>query len=234
MGGAHTILSRLARLLGLNTSNNDPEYQAIFPSIQHEKKAAWQLILVAFGIGTIGSVVLHGVGASPGLVISVRVLGLISMSGPLLWLAAQIFYEKARVVLKRKSVVLHQPLRYFDREIPYHQIAIFTVEDDNLALIWHKPRRVAPGDELRPPKPRLITSVALQDAKGCGVALGQALEGVDQPEIYHEWTTSDILRQKRRRALFRRLTLFTILPFVCLFFMIVAARFIFALLGVRS
>lgn len=207
--------------------------QAIFRYPSQAQAAAWILILLSFGIASIGSLILQVLGAKDALVVSVRLLAFACMWGPILWLILQSLYRRCYVALSPSHVFLRQPMWLFSRKIPYQEIAVFTVLDNaKIALIWLKPRRVAPGDEARPPSPKLIVGPPIENVQACVVLLQEQWQNIELAAQDRHWQVNDIYRRKQRRAILRRLALFILTPFVCLFMMLLVARTIFALFGI--
>jgi hypothetical protein len=101
------------------------------------------------------------------------------------------------------------------------------LENDAIALIWLKPRKIAPGDEQRPPKARLLTSASIRDAARCLAAIEAKTEQNTIPSEYNDWTVEQhIYRRRNRRAIFRRFLLLVVLPAISfiLFLIVIQIR----------
>jgi hypothetical protein len=224
-----SIIRTLGTSFGIiNTPISANPDEAIFPAIKQQTQPAIILLFVGLFIATIGSIIADTSGASTSLVRSIQLLALIWLSGPLAWLIFEFYKQQARVILDERTIQFHQPFRLFNRTIPYRHIMLPTaLENDAIAFIWLKPRKIAPGDEQRPPKARLLTSVPIQGIARCLAAIEKKTEQNSIPSEYDDWTVEQhIYRRRSRRAIFRRFLLLVVLPAISfiLFLIVIKIR----------
>lgn len=220
----------LAFFIWLTGYNPDDQFNdRTFHYPPQSTRLALILVFVAILVAAPGSLLLDMVGAADGLVNILRVVPLLMVSGPTVWLIIQLFFQQAGIVLKNDVLTLRQPIRYFDRTIPYTEIGAYAILDnDALGLIRLKPSRIAPGDEPRPPRPQLLTSVTIQNIQACVAYLDSIVE------TCADWTTDDVIKRKRRRALQRRLLLFLVSPLISFILILMAIRFAFTILNLTG
>ncbi len=227
--GLQVLLALPIWLIGYNPGDMASKENKIYRYPVPSTSSATWLTLGGLLVAGLGSIILDMLGASRGLVISMRILPLVVISGPAIWLLIQIFFKQAAVILQEQQLELRQPIRYFDRVMPYDQIGTHAIVDgDTLALIWLKPRRTPPGEEPRPPKPRLLTSVIIKNAQDCGQLLAERVQDID------DWTPEVVFKRKRRRAVRRRLLLFLVSPLISFILILLTIRLIFSFLNLSG
>lgn len=221
-------LKQLATLFGgINPAHvTQIDHKDVFPAIRQQTRPAILLVLIGIFIATLGSLVVDVLGATSTLVQSIRLLALIWLSGPMVWLIFEYYKQQARVILAETALQLHQPFQIFNRTIPYRQIMLPTaLENGAMALIWLKPRKIAPGDDPRPPKARLLMSLPIEDTAIC---LAKVVEKTQQnviPLEYQDWTVEKhIYRRRNRRAIFRRFLLLVVLPAISFILFMIAMQ----------
>lgn len=198
-----------------------------FKPAPHSTQAALGIIVAGIGIATLGTVVLDWVGIAHEWVLSIRLLTLMTVAGPLVWLMLNMLQQRTGIKLTEQAIALHYPLPWFDRQIEYPQIAISVMINANqLAVIWLKPRRTAPGDDPLPPRPVLLISTPVNQAKQCQQQLEQLCP--DQAS----WTPTIVQRMVRQRRWLRRGLGCLLTPIVSFGAIFLIARIIMAFLRI--
>ncbi|MCB9436081.1 MAG: hypothetical protein H6673_03700 [Anaerolineales bacterium] len=162
-------------------------------------QAAMGIILAGIGVTTLGATALDLAGVAQEWVLSVRLLALMTLTGPIVWLLLNLLQQRAGVKLAEQIIELRYPLRWFDQQIDFTQIAISVmISTEQVALVWLKPRRTAPGDEPLPPRPRLLISATIGQAQQCQQELSQRCHP------HPTWTPDTVQKMARQRRWLRR------------------------------
>lgn len=170
-----------------------------YPPPHQSTQAALGIILVGVGIVIFGGVALDSAGVAQEWVLSVRLLTVMTMVGPLVWLFLNFLKQRTGIWLTEHHIELRYPVRWFDRKIGFSQIAISAmINTEQVAIIWLKPRRTAPGDEPLPPRPRLLISTAIGQAQQCQQELTQRCHPLNP------WTPDTVQQMARQRRWLRR------------------------------
>ena len=162
---------------------------------------------------------------SRNLTMSISLLALIVMVGPLIWLVFYSFNRQTGIILREKYCNVLFPLQYFNRNIPLEEIGIVEVVNiDRVGLEWLKPRRVAPGDDPRPPRRILLQSHSVENTKDC-------VEQIANQRVTHESMAlqKPLQREIRRRAIVRRILLLFLFPSIGFILIVLIYRIAFAL-----
>lgn len=190
-------------------------------------QAAMGIMLAGIGVATLGSVILDLAGVGQEWVLTVRLLALMTLAGPLVWLFLNLLQQRTGVWLTEQHIILRYPLRWFDRQIDFSQIAISAmIKGEQVALIWLKPRRTAPGDEPLPPRPRLLISTTLGQAQQCQQELAQRC----QP--HQPWTPDAVQQMARQRRWLRRSLGCLATPLISFVLILVVVQIIMAFLRI--
>lgn len=190
-------------------------------------QAAMGIMLAGIGVATLGSVILDLAGVGQEWVLTVRLLALMTLAGPLVWLFLNLLQQRTGVWLNENHIQLRYPLRWFDRKIDFSQIAISAmINREQVALIWLKPRRTAPGDEPLPPRSRLLISTAIGQAQQCQQELAQRY-----PTL-HSWTPDTVQQMARQRRWLRRSLGCLATPFVSFVMILVIVQIVIAFLRI--
>ncbi|NDJ84866.1 MAG: hypothetical protein GYB66_03180 [Chloroflexi bacterium] len=191
--------------------------------------AAWTILVTALLLGVPGGWLLSWIGLEDPAVRSLRLLSVLISLGPIVWLLLHYAQRRTEVRISPSNIQIRQMLPLFDRTVPLNEIAMFTIPSgsDCLVLLWLQPRRVAPGDEPRSPRPRVLQSAPLAEPQACLAAMQR------HPRVKNDdWTPERLLRRHRRRAVSRRLQFFLIAPLISFILFLIAVRIVFAFLSV--
>ncbi len=203
------------------SSAHDPI--AVFRPPSPSTRPAWITLVLAIIAAIVIPSIMTLIGIESTLAQSVRLFSLMMGAGPLVWLLFQAMNRRARIILTPQATILKQPLPVFDRMIPHHQIAVFTLLPSNrIALIWLKPPRMASSDNTRPPKPRLLLSTSVDEPAVCQSWLQHYIAGTPG------WSVDVLYRYRHRRAILRRILMFLVSPLISFILITTCIRLIFA------
>ncbi len=208
-------------LLGYNAPSDAKMYR---PYIENTTSARW-MTLGGVGLAGVGTPMALLAGLERGWVLTALLLPLILASGPAVWWLLYSFKRQAGILLGEDTLYLYQPVRYFNRTIPYHQIVACSVVNGTVAIIWLKERPTSIGDDPRPPKLVVLRSIELEHAEDCYAAL----QGYLTPHI--GWQPKNAEKRIKRRAILRRLLFYAIFPVISAICVWISIRVVFSLLA---
>ncbi|PJF41801.1 MAG: hypothetical protein CUN55_11375 [Phototrophicales bacterium] len=211
----------MLHLLGYNVPTDLPMYR---PYPEDTTLAKW-ITLVGFSIAIVGPLLAIIANLEKGWIWTLFFSPLIIASGPALWWLLYTFKQQAGIILTEEALIIRQPIRYFNRIVPYSQIGICGIVENTIAIIWLKERPTAVGDEPRPPKIITVRSIELEDVETCY----RIIEERFTP--HPDWTFQDLERRISRRAISRRMLLYITFPILSFILVFLLIRIIFAIMA---
>lgn len=229
-----TVKTILIALGGINSPlPQNTQHTKVFPKIRHSKRSAMILVTIGLIVVAISSLVIELTDFQSTFIQSIRLLTLIWITGPLVWIILELYKQESGVILGEHTIRFQQPLRFFNRTIPFKRIILPTaLQNGAIALIALNPRKTAPSDEPRPPKVRLQVSSSIQNTSECLMILQEKIQQNIVPSMYHTWTVEQhIHRRRKQRAFFRRFLLLVVLPAISFILFLMVMRIWTGLLG---
>ncbi len=222
-----TVKAILIALGGINSPlPQNTQHTKVFPKIRHSKRSAMALVMIGLIIVIISSLMIELTDVPSNFIQSIRLFALIWITGPFVWIILELYKQESGIILGEHTLKFQQPLRFFNRTIPFRQIMLPTaLQNGAIALISLNPRKTAPGDDPRPPKVRLLVSSSIQNTSECLTILQEKIQQNIVPSMYRTWTVEQhIHRWRKQRALFRRFLLLVVLPAISFILFLMAMR----------